>query len=317
MYLLILLSLWCIVHFVGERWWLAALVLFGPRWMLALPMGVLIPIVLWRRPRMLLVLAICVCVLAGPLMDLRVPWRRMFEHSGAGPHLRVLTCNTHSNALSQDALAALIDATRPDVVALQEWSGGYNAPPLGGGNWHVLTDHELRVQSRYPIRKKDQLVSAGWSFGMAIRYEIQTPAGPVPFYNLHLASPHNALESAINLDDSAASQIKGNQTMRREQSADVSLDAKAVGDAVILAGDFNLPRDSEIFRENLSTFTDAFSAAGLGFGWTYRHGGTATRIDHILAGRDWVCRRCWVGSSVRSPHRPVIADWEFVGRFRG
>jgi endonuclease/exonuclease/phosphatase (EEP) superfamily protein YafD len=35
---------------------------------------------------------------------------------------------------------------------------------------------------------------------------------------------------------------------------------------------------------------------------------TGVRIDHILAGHGWRCRRCWVGPNIGSAHRPVIAD---------
>jgi len=313
-YLAMLLLLWAIIHFVGERWWLAALILFGPRWVLAIPLALLAPLALWRSPKLLWVLAICVIVLAGPLMDLCIPWGRVFHSRGSGFQVRVLTCNTHANAIRKAELAQLIDSTQPQVVALQEWSGGYDGPTLGEGKWYVLTDHELRVQSRWPIRKVGHIVSEGWAYGSAIHYEIQSPSGTIPFFALHLASPHNALESAVNLEDTAARQIEGNQAQRRQQSEDLSRAAQAAGERVILAGDFNLPRDSEIYRDSFSTFEDAFSAGGFGFGWTYTHHGTSTRIDHVLSGIGWKCRRCWAAASVGSPHRPLIAELELIQR---
>jgi vancomycin resistance protein VanJ len=78
----------------------------------------------------------------------------------------------------------------------------------------------------------------------------------------------------------------------------------------LLAGDFNTPIDSDIFRSAWTGYTDAFNFAGIGVGTTYRVKRTWTRIDHILFNNDWQCRQCWLGPDVGSPHLPVIADLE-------
>jgi endonuclease/exonuclease/phosphatase (EEP) superfamily protein YafD len=57
---------------------------------------------------------------------------------------------------------------------------------------------------------------------------------------------------------------------------------------------------------------DAFSTAGLGYGYTYGHGlrlgHSFVRIDHILVSRHWDVVRSWTGGAAGSDHRPVIAD---------
>jgi endonuclease/exonuclease/phosphatase (EEP) superfamily protein YafD len=80
----------------------------------------------------------------------------------------------------------------------------------------------------------------------------------------------------------------------------------------ILAGDLNLPPDSAIYRKFWAGYGNAFSSAGLGFGYTewprvgvLRFG---IRIDHILSGPNWRPCRCWVGPGVGSDHLPLIAD---------
>jgi endonuclease/exonuclease/phosphatase (EEP) superfamily protein YafD len=77
---------------------------------------------------------------------------------------------------------------------------------------------------------------------------------------------------------------------------------------VLLAGDFNTPPESALFSQLWGGYTDAFSTAGWGWGYTFRSWKTTVRIDHILAGPGWSCERCWVGPYVGSPHRPVLAD---------
>jgi vancomycin resistance protein VanJ len=82
---------------------------------------------------------------------------------------------------------------------------------------------------------------------------------------------------------------------------------------VVVLGDFNTPTDSASYRESWSPFTNAFSAAGFGFGNTHFTEKTAIRIDHVLLGPGWTCRRAWVGPHVGWGHRPVVADIEAVG----
>ena len=82
---------------------------------------------------------------------------------------------------------------------------------------------------------------------------------------------------------------------------------------LLLAGDFNLPVESAIYGQYWAQFSNAFSAAGLGLGHTKFTRWHGVRIDHILAGPSWRFRRCWVGPDVKSDHRPLIADVEWVG----
>jgi len=225
----------------------------------------------------------------------------------------VLTCNTHGNALEYRKMADLIDATQPDIVAMQEW--GWVVPNnLGAGRWYTWTDGELRLQSRYPLHRVEEVFvySGAWNGGNGVGYEVQTPAGPLRLFNVHLASPHDALSSALRLETDATVAVDENAAQRLREAELLSQAAQRAGRNVIVCGDFNMPCDSGSFRRDLSRFRDAFSDAGWGFGWTYHHRGTATRIDHVLTGRGWNCQRCWVGPDVGSPHHPVIADliWE-------
>lgn len=81
---------------------------------------------------------------------------------------------------------------------------------------------------------------------------------------------------------------------------------------MILAGDFNTPGESAIFRDAWHGFRDCFNVAGWGLGYTFYGGKTAVRIDHVLINRDWRCRSCRIGPDVGSPHRPVLADLMLV-----
>ena len=76
----------------------------------------------------------------------------------------------------------------------------------------------------------------------------------------------------------------------------------------IVAGDFNLPLESAIYRRDWATLQNAFSAAGFGLGHTKRSRWFGIRIDHVLAGSKSRIERCWIGPDVGSDHRPLVAE---------
>src|SRR6516165_8233628 len=50
LYLALLLAMWLVLYFYGDSWWLATIMLFGPRWVCGLPLAVLVPAAtIWRR----------------------------------------------------------------------------------------------------------------------------------------------------------------------------------------------------------------------------------------------------------------------------
>ena len=319
-YLLAAVAVWATIYRLGERWWPATLLLFGPRWVCGLPIVGLLPLAAVARRRSLWVLAAAAGVVVGPVMGLCLPWRRWMPAPPTGRRLRMMTCNVHGPAARRQALSDLIDAAHPDLVAVEEWEGGSRVPLLGGRRgvpgrpWYALDDGELHVEGRYPMRKAADVVPAdAWGNGAAVRLDLLLPGGAVPVIVVHLASPHTAIRRAVRLGSRGATSLAGNDDARRRQAVAVGRAAAAAGPAVVCLGDFNLPADSESYRLGLSPLSDAFAnGGGLGFGWTYRVRWTATRIDHVLLGPAWRSRHCWVGPDVGSPHRPLLADLDGV-----
>jgi vancomycin resistance protein VanJ len=253
------------------------------------------------------------------VMGVRMPWREVISPSAAptGAAIRVLTCNAHRNMLDTAEFASLIASTRPDVVAMQEWTSAHLAAFPKTDNWNVIRDDELCLFSRYPIRKLADIGAENWKpqgiSGAAAIYELSTPNGPVPFFNLHLASPHRQFDAALHRAPDAGAQVEKNSGVRLRQSQLLAQIAAKLGPATLLSGDFNTPVESDIFGKSWRAFPDAFETAGWGLGHTYFARWTTVRIDHVLSGSNWRCRRCWVAPHVGSPHRPVIAEFEWVG----
>jgi endonuclease/exonuclease/phosphatase family metal-dependent hydrolase len=73
-------------------------------------------------------------------------------------------------------------------------------------------------------------------------------------------------------------------------------------------GDFNLPVESVIWQQYWSSFEDAFSAAGNGWGFTRINGWIRVRIDHVLLDDRLKAVGARVGADWGSDHLPLQAE---------
>jgi len=106
----------------------------------------------------------------------------------------------------------------------------------------------------------------------------------------------------------AAPEMNAGTESRRIES---ELASQLAGEAqfpVIIAGDFNMPVDSTIYRRFWSGWQNAFSTAGFGYGYTKFTDRWGVRIDHVLASRGWQIRTAGVGPDLGGDHRPVLVE---------
>jgi endonuclease/exonuclease/phosphatase (EEP) superfamily protein YafD len=295
----------------GDDWWPATFLMFAPLWVFALPVVVLIPAAIVLRRRALWPGLLALVLMLGPVTGFCVSWPT--GTPGDGLRLRVLTCNMHYGNPDPARLNRLIDETDSDVIVLQEWRRPRQLPVFGQGRWHLFTANGQFLASRHTIRRSELIGSdADNPDGSAARYELVTDHGVVTFFSVHFASPRDALFATSRGRAGGPALLEANSALRRRQSEHLEKCAGEVVGPVVLAGDFNTPPQSVLFRGVWAGYADAFSAAGWGWGYTFRADRTMTRIDHVLTGPGWRCEACWVGPNVGSPHRPVVADlvWE-------
>ena len=309
----------------GERWWPATLLLFLPRWVWAAPLLLLLPVVLVLRRRSIWLPLGCglfsLFALMGLHVPLHVPWGAAPAGATAHVRLRVLTCNLHRTQANRAVLDAFITETQPDLIALQDASSKVIPSCLKQGGWYQDRYGELYLISRYPIHIVEYFplgafrVDADWNdpmryIGTAGCWRVEGPAGVFHFVNLHLSSPHRALGQMPHDWELAGQMLRSNSQRRQRESQIIRQDIARLGEPIVLAGDFNTPCDSPIFRRQWSDLGDAFSAAAWGFGISYAKHYTWLRIDHILYDRGWTCRQCRAGPDVGSGHRAVFAELE-------
>lgn len=309
-YLLIIIATWIFVREMGDRWWVATLLLILPRWPFLLPLVVLGPLVIAARKWWLrAVVAVAAVLVLTALMGFRVAMPISAPDRG---DLRVMTFNVHRQHVDPDQLAQYLATVNPDVVAIQDWSEANHESLFPAGKWHVSREGELFVASLYQIGRVtpldfSQVADAPKAErGAAACFELLAPNGPINLIDVHLASPHSGLLTIIG---DQGRMLDENVQRRWSESQMVRDFVERTLEPVILAGDFNTTDESPIFREHWSDFTDAFSERGSGFGYTYLIDHTQLRIDHILTGPSCQPIRCWVGPEAGSPHRPLVGDF--------
>ena len=289
------------------------MVLFGPRWIFALPYIVLLPATMIYRRRCAWPTMLGAGITLFSIMGLCLPWHSVFAAKVVGPHVRVLTCNTHGYELDAPAFALVIARERPDIIALQGGVAAQRIWLFGDAGWHVETDGELCIASHFPIHKREEIIHPRTApREAAVWYDVELPFGTIPVVNLHLASPHIPFLEVLTNAAEGPKDVEANSRNRIDRWRMIGQRAEEIGPSVMLVGDFNTPPDSPVFRQGSKAFADAFETAGSGFGYTYGQGGTAARIDHIFTGGAWRAEQSWVTERVGSPHSPLLADLEWV-----
>ncbi|HET9984121.1 MAG TPA: endonuclease/exonuclease/phosphatase family protein [Longimicrobiales bacterium] len=303
---------------LGDAWWPATVLLFSGRWVLLLPLALLVPAALaLLHGRALLALAAAAATLLFPVMGLRVHRERSeYGVEGVPGRVRIVTLNADDSRRVAYDLPVLLEVWRPDVVAFQECRQTLALAVRAMRGWyrHAAGD-ELCLLSRYPIERADAMdrsaladVRAASTIGGAgyvVRYALRLPGGTVHLTNLHLETPRKGFEAVMR---GSLRGLSGNTELRGIESRLARRWAERDGGPVLVAGDFNTPVESRIYRAAWGDLANAFSAAGRGFGYTRHNGWIHVRIDHVLAGRGWRVLRAVVGDDVGSDHRPLVVD---------
>ena len=306
----------------GDVWWPATALLFGPRWVLALPLALLLPAAGLRDRALLLPLAGVALLLAGPIVELRTGWRALITHPDPASDIRVVTYNVQGgNALTSTAVG-MIHLWEADILVFQECGGALRAEiealagSLSGspdGSWSGDTRAGLCILSRFPIQgveemERTALRAAGGS-GLVTTYRMTVRDRPIHVTNIHLETPRDGFELL------RSGQIRRSIPTMREKSHLRTIELAQARRWVdgfseiphIVAGDFNTPPESRAYRGAWADWTNAFSQMGRGYGGTRLNGWIRPRIDHILTDPSWQVVDARVGEDLGSDHLPVVA----------
>jgi endonuclease/exonuclease/phosphatase (EEP) superfamily protein YafD len=327
LYPLALIAVALTLRYVGEGWWISNVALYLPRIGFGLPLPFLvIALHLCRMRRLLWSQGLSAAILVFPIMGFVVSWPASSPREGET--LRVLSFNVNGGLGGPQAVLDQIDRYAPDVVLLQEvWKAENFEPLLRQRYPTVLLSGQFAFGSRFPVSSTvepgplpyyGRLRSARF-----LRHVLETPGGPVVIYNVHPISPREGLyglrgQRGLRHEILGGGLLRGdgapllgtNAGLRTLQVQTFSEAASRETGPVIIAGDTNLPGLSPLFHRYLSAYTDGFSRAGWGFGYTFPTDKWRPwmRIDRILANDSFQFARFQVGDSKVSDHRCVVAD---------
>jgi endonuclease/exonuclease/phosphatase (EEP) superfamily protein YafD len=307
----LVVALWLSVALLSDRAWPVTLIAFGPRWLAALP---LVPLVMavWlatsppARYRLFGVLAFTTGILVVGFLDWRLGLGRV-----PGPSLiRLLTHNLGGSQVTAEAVDRLLRAEGVDVAALQECPF-YDYGPARLG-WQFYYGGDLCLMSRFPFTVLDVAAPGEeWRRGgrEPLRVAIQGPTGRFQLMNVHLDTIRVGLDALGTDGWSAVPRFVENRQASRLGSSVARERISGVSEPIVVAGDFNLPVESAIYRRYWGSFENVFSSCGRGFGATKYTWLFGIRIDHVLASAHWDCVDARViEASYGGDHVPLIVD---------
>ncbi|MES2124551.1 MAG: endonuclease/exonuclease/phosphatase family protein [Gemmatimonadota bacterium] len=313
-----LAALYLITCQLGDRIWWALPFLYGPRWFLSLPLLGMVPWLVVAPRRALLPSVAGACIVVFGLLDFHSGIRRLA--AGSGVPFRVLELNVGAGsggATPAEAVVAELGRWDPDVVVVAECGNGSIRKALS-----TLPHYQFRVsETSLCLLSRNEILE--WSerdpmdiwkeggAGAIVRAVVTTPAGPLRIGLVHLETPRDALDNFPDLSSipSLGNTTRANTRQRDEESRDARawiLDGPSM--PTVVAGDFNLPVESAIFRRYWGELRDAWNWGGIGTGHTKSTRWWGARIDHVLTTPDIRPRRASIGRDVGSDHLPLIAD---------
>jgi endonuclease/exonuclease/phosphatase (EEP) superfamily protein YafD len=224
-----------------------------------------------------------------------------------------MSVNLLNRNTRHDAVARLVLAEQPDLVAFQEYTESWHAhlfQALGGRYPYVL--HETRedsfgaaLYSRLPIERGEtrvpightELQGAGRVEVPALRAELVHGGRRIAFYNIHLLPPDTPAYLRV----------------QQRQYGDLARLLPRERGPVLVMGDFNWTQFSRCHAGMKALgLEEGHAQAGAGTGNTWPSDGLrrflpGVRIDHLYLGGGLCCVEHRTGPRVGSDHLPLIA----------
>ena len=328
-YLTAVFSLLILFRFVGERWWPVSVLLYLPMQTWLLPLAIFFPLAALFQRRLLIIFVLCLLPFVLWFAGLRFRLRKQTPAVGA-PCLTLLTNNIAQS--NRQSMSGFVRAEAPDILVFEEATGRAAAFRRAyPGRW-VAAAGEFVVVSRYRVESGRFVSAPPWRNPPAASFRIAWPEGPFTLFVVHVPTPRpdflhlrgrGLLWELVRSPGSLGQRIADYRESMRMRVVVARALAEAMAaepGPVLAAGDFNMPAWGFIHSLFASRLTDAFEAAGSGFGFTFPGEtrnpvagfGPWLRIDTIFCNRNWKVLSCDAEPWRRSKHRCVAARFELV-----
>lgn len=309
-FFLVTLTLWTAPWWPQALWWVASLFQLAPLWILLVPAATLALATGARKKKWLTVLNLVSAGLITAMMGLSVPVAKWVASDTwlTSLKLRVITVNLGGD-VDTSSLAYYFNAISPDVILFQESSLKLMQKIAPRDLAHRKLQSNLGIASRYPVSNSELKTrrALGEYGGFVARFEITHEDTALQIFNVHLETPREGIE-AIMREGPRAIPVVRKVAEQQEVESLIASEWVASHDPVLVAGDFNMPVTSPLYRRYWSQLGNGFSSTQFGFGntkFTRWHG---ARIDHVLFDTNWKAVAAHVGENPGGDHRPVVVD---------
>jgi len=291
----------------GDRLWPGQLLNYFMPWLLAGLIPALVLAGLARRKWLAALLAVPTLLISFTYAPLFLP-RPSYVLAGHGS-FTVMSYNIWGHNRNMEEVISLIQQKQPDLILLQE-AGPYQVIMLKKsladfypeGHAHFSYEPGMRqaVVSRFPMTP----LPGDYSQGRAQKARVETPAGPVTIWNVHLVQPQD-------------------WSRHRQESLNLSKAIAALETPLIVGGDFNTTDQAEAYWLINRHLANAHWEAGWGFGFSFPSSRRPVkripvpvpmiRIDHIFYSHHFLAHQAYtVATSGGSDHFPVMAELSLI-----
>jgi endonuclease/exonuclease/phosphatase (EEP) superfamily protein YafD len=321
---LLVTTFWLLRYVPGNEWWLYTALFYFPRLPLLLPPAVLLIDSILRKDIAPVAVNIAsLAVVAGPLMGLSVGGLLSSQaEANAAPPIRVLTSNIQGGQSRPYNLLHEIRRSRPDIILLQEVTPqSLELLEQELADWRGVSSGEFWVAARERPRIVGECQTRPFGRTTALACETSVNGEPVTVVSVHLTTVRWGLEKLLGQAplEGATSRVDAFvdfESLRFEEARATREWTRTLKGPLILGGDFNATPQLRLYSAHWSGLANAFTDAGLGYGYTARCDDPAfwpantpwVRIDHLLSSADWRCMNVGRGRTAGSDHRLVWAD---------
>lgn len=318
--LFLLLGCAWLIWQTSETWWVGSLLTFLPREPLLIPTVVLVcASSIWHRPS-LLFHALSISVAALGIIDWSWPLETL-PPVVDGPKVRIASCNVQSFEPDFPQVVRELRDAKPDLIVFQEAlseNRDWEEPFM---DWHRVHVEYFWVASRWPLKILKNCDNSPYQRTSGLVVEVQHPEAPFAIADIHLMTARPALRllKPASIWTGTGPEELAFDTMQRDE--EMMLLRTAIEEArgnrpLIIAGDFNTPASSTLFRRSFGDLQGGFETAGYGRGYSapcrkINYWPTNTpwaRIDHIRVSPDWAVTRFETGTGSGSDHRMIWAE---------
>ena len=282
---------------------------------LFIPSVVLLPLALWHRSGIIMVLAsIPVALFSLIYGQLYLPG---LPTTTTDSIFTVMTHNVFIGNSHADQIVAAIETYNPDIVAFQEINqvvSEYLEVQLSTEYSYHRIEQGQGIFSRYPIEDYISFNMDGEMPRLVQQCVLNIEGHQATFINVHPSAPPVKSIRPYGLPLTIP---LGTHSKNRDAGLNSLLSRlEEIKGPLIVMGDFNLTDQQNHYSDLTRSLRDAYRQSGWGMGFTFarypRSGIALWRIDYVFHSPDLTALHTTVGDFGGSDHRPVIAKLGFL-----